>query len=299
MAPLPRALALAVALLLLTITSASAQSSTPCLDAHAAFERSVGRPENAGLYERVYGDTYTAERRCQLEHAGQQHFVWFYAGYIPAPSPTPTPAPAVSSPPTGPPVSMPESAPAGPRVEAGLREAWQLIASLDVPSILAPSGLDHWDWDAVNRTRISWGDLDGAYGVYIRGSNQIIIDRGRFQFAPPWQVAALLAHELSHASIPSWQLSGSYNDCLWNEVLAFGTELIVGGELAELHAVRPTPIEGYFRDLLTMTLIWMAQADYSIRHGLTTPIWDKDLSDLPVLIPYLENERRYAQHCSR
>lgn len=190
-------------------------------------------------------------------------------------------------------------APARPQIDAGLVEAWNMLTSLDIPSILEPVGLTHRDWDAVNRTRITWGDLEGAYGVYIRDSHHVVIDRGRFQSAKPWILAALLAHELSHASIPQWHLSGSYNDCLWNEVLAFGTELVIGGALAERYGERPTPIRGYFRDLLAMTLIWVAQAEYSQRHGLGDLNWDKDLSDLPVLIAYLENERRYAEHCAR
>ncbi len=283
-----RALVLVVALLLLTVAVAQAQESTPCIDANDAFERTAGRARNVGIYQRVYGDIRVAEAVCQQEHRGQRRFTWK--------NDAPPPPTAASQPPLSPP-SAP--APAKPRIDAGLVEAWNMLVALDIASVLGAARLTQWDWDVINRTRITWGDLDGAYGVYIRDSNRIIIDHGQFQSSPPWMLAALLAHELSHASIPRWQLSGSYNDCLWNEVLAFGTELAIGGKLAETYGKPPVPIEGYFRDLLTMTLVWMAQAQYAIRHDLRSDLWDKDLSDLPVLISYLENERRYAEPCSR
>lgn len=287
-----RAALLSLAMLVIVVPEVAGKWPATCLELNDQSEAALGNHQNVGIYQRAFGTLAEAEAACQRDHLQDVYstFWWAFETFqattqpVPAPSPIPAPAPA--------------PAPARPQIEAGLVEAWNLLTSLDIPGILEPAGLTHWDWDAVNRVRVSWGDLDGAYGVYSRDSHHIIIDRGRFQHEPPWILATLLAHELSHASIPNWQLSGSYNDCLWNEVLAFATEYLVGNALAA-QVPGTTSIEGYFKDLVTMALIWKAQARDVIRRGQPITWWDKDLSDLPIFVIYLESERRYAEHCAR
>ena len=179
-------------------------------------------------------------------------------------------------------------------IDDGLTEAWDLLQTLDIATVLGEVGLTHWNtWGAANKTLITWADLDGAYGSYSPGGHHVSVDRTRLQTAPTWMVATLLAHELSHAAIPNWQDSGSYNDCVWNELLAFTTELLIGSKLVEQYSATG----GYALDLYRMAQVFVDQATQASRLGWGDANWDKDLSEWPIVITYLDSERRYAEHC--
>lgn len=179
-------------------------------------------------------------------------------------------------------------------IDDGLTEAWDLLHTLDIQAVLGEVGLDHWSWGAASATLITWDELDGLYGLFNGGGNHITIDRQRFRLAPTWMVATLLAHELSHAMIPRWQTDDSYNDCLWNELLAFSTELMIGSKLVERYPASG----GYALDLYRMAQVFTEQGTQGIQRGWDLN-WDKDLSEWPIVIHYLETERRYAKHCRR
>lgn len=126
----------------------------------------------------------------------------------------------------------PEPPPASDRIDAGLRLAWDLMSSTPVGArLLQEPGADTvtvwWDWNRLLQA--------GSLGRYYPSTHAIWINPdvgGERQAA----LAALLAHELWHATSPL-KGPGTYR-CIADEVWALATEAAVWREIGGAGAAR-------------------------------------------------------------
>ena len=93
----------ALAALALAVATAAADWPTTCVGANDAFETMAGRPQNVGVYQRVYVHEHAAEAACRRDHRGDVRaaFWWAVQGAAQAPTatpPQPAPAPALPTP---------------------------------------------------------------------------------------------------------------------------------------------------------------------------------------------------------
>lgn len=180
-------------------------------------------------------------------------------------------------------------------IDEGLVEAYELVRGLDIPRLMEPFNLHHWDDEVLGSGRswidtvwIRWDDSlpDDLFGNFDGHRNIHISTRLRHE--PPHQLAALLAHEMSHAAVDRWRIGDSRNDCLWDEVLAFVTEAMVRAALG-----LPTVDTPYEREIQATMLVLI--------DTLETPGWvgndDKDLSEWWRLVDHLLYERGYDGRC--
>ncbi len=176
-------------------------------------------------------------------------------------------------------------------IDDGLVDAYKLIEGLDVEGLLGEFGLYHWDDSPgafMHTVWIRWADIPDAgtfrfYGQYdgyrnIRVSSQL-------RHLEPALLAGIIAHELSHASVPSWQ---ARDNCLWDEVLAFTTEVLVAAEL------RPVDFtSAYARGLQPLARILVDLRDQPGWQGND----DLDLTEWLPLASYIWNDRGYDERC--
>ena len=293
-----------------TVGPALAIWPTTCVEANDSFEYAAARYGNVGIYQRVYGNAQAAESACRRDHHAdiRAAFWWAVQGVDREPPTQPTPPPTQPSPvPVAPPAAVPapvvclhmDRDPNFTRsadcpyvgIDEGLLEAYKLMGRVDIPKWLASFGLNHWDADGshINTVWIRWADIPDrrdfrTYADYDGYRNIRVSDRLRG--LPDAALAALIAHELSHASA---RTGNSFNDCVWSETLAFVTAAVVWAALGGSHSG-----SDYEQALFKLVEV--------IDRQTAQPGWrgngDKDLSEWHLLTSHVLYDRGYDDQCS-
>lgn len=172
-------------------------------------------------------------------------------------------------------------------IDEGLVEAYKLIKALDVPALIAPFGLDHWQsWWQIDRTWIRWAPQSEmhspqTYAEY-DGYRNVRVSTD-YRYLSTESLASILAHELSHVATPGRP------SCIHTELLATVTEAIVWAELGhpDLEGRYGRSINGTARaiDAQVQRAGWWGNAD-------------NDLREWSIVVDQILYDRGYDESCA-